>query len=541
MKQKHPTRMILLFALALLFAAGVGPVRAQEGTPPVTPAGTPAGTPAPGQEGTPPAGTLPATPEATPGSQVSNLAWTPPRPVPGYYEDAFAPYLIADQEHTIHAFNSTLQGNLLVIVYSRWTEDTGWTTPVDVLLSPIKREARLQGVVLDEAGWVHLVFFGGDDLGASIFYSRAPLRNASNAQAWTKPALIGDEAIAPSGAALATGGQGNLYMIYHGERDGVGLFANYSTDGGATWQEPVTIFKVEDDEHWPTALQLYMDEETEARPRILHAVWTLVGRSGNGEEVYYSHLDPVTHTWTDPQILAEKNEGDYEADWPSLTSFNGRLILVYQDSFPATRWMRTSEDGGLSWSQPVLPFNYVGEYRQAAFVKDSAGNLHMFLGNRTEDAVHGMWHSLWTGNGWSDLIPVIAGPRITDGPLEQRFDPTGPVAAVSNGNLVLVTWFTDPGAGRNGVWYSYAHLDTPELPAQPLPTPVFVPTTTAFPDFDAAQEPERTPAAGLIDTGSLPDQEETNPALIFLVALVPTLALLAGVIWTEKRRLKSRD
>ncbi len=35
--------------------------------------------------------------------------------------------------------------------------------------------------------------------------------------------------------------------------------------------------------------------------------------------------------------------------------------------------------------------------------------------------------------------------------------------------MALVTWRSDPAAGVNGVWYSYAILDTPELPVSPLP------------------------------------------------------------------------
>lgn len=480
-------------------------------------------------------GGQPSSVAAQSGGLPTGLQWQPPRPVPGYDVEAMSPYLIADQNHTIHAFNSTRAGNRRVIVYSQWTQETGWSSPVDILLSPLKLEARLRGAVLDERGFVHLVFFGGDDLGASIFHAKAPLAQAGNAQAWTKPALIGDDAIAPTNAALATDGQGNLYMIYSGAREGVGLYANYSTDNGDFWQEPVTVFRVEDDEHWPNALRLHLDEQGK-----LHATWTLVNRSGNGEAIFYSQMDAATRTWSTPLVLATRDPGDYEADWPTLTSHDGLLILMYQDSFPATRWMRTSNDGGLSWTNPVRPFNYVGEYRHVAFAADSNGFLHMFMGNRTEDAVHGMWHSVWMGDRWSELEPVVAGPRITEGAMDQHFDPTGPEAVISNGNLLMVVWFTDPGAGQNGVWYSTARVDAPELPAQPLPLPTPMPSPTPLGPQPSSRQ-AATPAASVTSEAADPGQAESNPALIVSAALIPTMLLIGGVIYWQRRRSHYRD
>lgn len=462
--------------------------------------------------------------------------WSPPGQIPGYGRNDRAPYLITDPEGTIHAFNSIQLGGDVVIMYSKWTEQSRWTAPVDIVISPWKQQARLRGAVLDDRGFAHMVFFGGDDLGANMYYTRAPLIDASNAQSWTRPWVVGDFASSPSEASLVGDGQDRLVMVYAGNREGIGLYSVYSDDGGDTWSDPSVVFLVRGDQHWPWALNMIMDEQG-----AVHAVWALVNDTGNGDIIYYSRLDPATRQWSQPFVLATRDEGDYEVDWPSIVSHQDQLIVVYNDSNPATRWMRRSFDGGATWTDPVLPFNHVGEYAHAAYAVDSGGYLHMLLGNRTGSNTNGMWHSVWLGDRWSDLIPVIAGPRITEGPLNQRFDPTAPKAVISRGNTLLVVWSTDPGAGRNGVWWSYTTLNTPREPAEPLPTPVPDPTATPTlaPPKTSTAVPTRP--AFLDEPPGSGGLEPSNSMTVIAAAVIPAV-LVSGVVvvsyyyrWTRKR------
>lgn len=469
------------------------------------------------------------------------VRWSVPQHVPGYDDMAEAPYLVADQNRTVHAFNSVVSGNRLVVVYSQWNATTGWTNPVDILISPLKLQARIRGAFLDDAGIVHVIFFGGDDLGASIFYSSAPLIDAGRASAWEPVRDVGDTAITPTDAALAGDGQGNLVMVYHGNREGVGLYAAYSSDGGRGWTDPTPLFLPPagldgQPTHWPVALRMARDDQGH-----IHLVWTLVNVQGNGDAVMYSRFSIEERLWSNPFVLATRDPGDYEADWGSIVYHAGRLIVVYDDSLPATRWMRISDDLGQNWSDPILPFNYIGEYRHAAFAVDSANNLHMLLGNRTTANTHGMWHTVWLGTRWSDLQPVVAGPRVVTGPLLQHFDPTGPQAIVVQGNLLLVTWWTDPGAGRNGVWSAYTYLNTPELPVIPLVAPEPEPTRTPAPlpggsEQTVAQELRKMQGVVPVEVNDPP-----NPVIIVIAAIIPTAILLVAVGYVYRSRRGGRS
>lgn len=460
--------------------------------------------------------------------------WSVPLRIPGFDNEAFPPYLIADQNRTIHSFASVSTGQFgrqLIIVYSQWTLSTGWTNPVDVLLSPWKETARIMGAFLDDEGWVHVIFFGGDELQAAIFYAKAPLMQAGIASAWTRVEIIGEHAIAPSIAAIDGDGKGNLYVTFSGDRDGPGLYAIYSKDSGETWSEPVVVWLTRDETSRASGLRMLVDPQ--GTP---HVVWSRGSERGLGEEVYYSQLGS-DRVWTNPLILAERTEGDYKADWPSITSHNGELFLVYQDSSPATRWMRRSFDNGRTWTDPVRPFNFTGEYSHVDFVVDSSNYLHMLLGNRTLSDIHGMWHSVWLGDRWSELEPIISGPKTP------QFDPSAPRATISQGNTIMVTWWTDTGGTpRNGVWYSYTVLNTPELEMVPLPTPKPEPTPTPWAvQSQIGNSQQERPQLPFQADGGGPPTSIQSPALVIVAALISSTLFILGVIFIFRNRLQSRS
>ena len=127
--------------------------------------------------------------------------WSIPRKIPGYHNEAQTPLLVTDRNRTVHAFNSTWVGDKLAVVYSQWQMGRGWTPQTDIIL-PLSGQNRVEGVHLDENGLAHLIYFGGDDLDGSIYYSRALITDAVNAHSWITPKTIGKNAITPNEAAI---------------------------------------------------------------------------------------------------------------------------------------------------------------------------------------------------------------------------------------------------------------------------------------------------------------------------------------------------
>lgn len=445
--------------------------------------------------------------------------WTPQQPIPYYGDESEAPNLVADSNNTVHAFNSQEVSGELVITYRQWSLERGWSAPIDILLPAEKGSARMMDAFLDHSGMIHLVFFSGNDVNANIYYSKAPVVHAGQAQAWSAPELIGEKARSPNMAALAGDDKGNLFVVYSGKPDGIGVYAVYSNDAGDTWSEPIPIFLTYSSQLFPSGLRMLLDQQGQ-----LHAVWNVNNARGTGEVIYYTRLATDRLQWSQPIELAVV-EG-YSAAWASIIEHNNELFVIYQNSQPATRWMRKSSDWGETWTAPVRPWSHVGEYGNPVLLVDSHNVLHIILGNRAGACCHGMWHGVWLGKRWSELTPLVMGPKTLE------FDPSAPQAVISQGNVLLATWRTDTGgAHRNGAWYSYAILDAPELPLVPLPTPIMpTPTPTPTPTPPSIIS---TPTTGsVVPEELLENQAESeianrNPGTTLMIAIIPVVLLIS--------------
>jgi len=410
-------------------------------------------------------------------SKAQSSGFTDYQPVPDYAEDTLPPYLIADQNRTVHAFTSQWVGDVnpqLAIVYRQWTLDKGWTPLVDILLSPYG-QARIFGAFLDPNGMMHVVFFGGDDAGGDIYYSWSPAIYADQASAWSNPVLIARDAIAPSFGALAGDENGNLLVVYSGDREGVGLYFLFSSDYGETWSEPTPLYLDYTGELVPAWLHMSMGQSGQ-----LYAVWNMVNDLGHNITAHFSKFDIGSRQWSEPIEFAkgvgiEHGMGIMN---PAVIEYGSSIIIRFNNGIPPSgtppaEWLQESQDGGQTWSNPLRIFpKQVGRNGIASFAVDSQDGLHLLFAERIQTRINGMfaevggiWYSQMIGNTWSD--PLLVAENSDD---FLAYDAT---AIISQGNVLLVTWRTDPGEGEKGVWYAYKVLDTPENLVIPLNNPTF--------------------------------------------------------------------
>jgi hypothetical protein len=160
----------------------------------------------------------------------------------------------------------------------------------------------------------------------------------------------------------------------------------------------------------------------------------------------------------------------------------------------------------------------------------------MILGNRIgSPAVHGMWHSVWSGERWLEPSPVVSGPKVVDDIGGVGFDPSAPQIALSQGSTLLVTWRMDGSSGFNGVHSSFGELDAQELPVIPLPDPAGVVTEPDDPDttelaavLDNVADPVAVlpPAIGNEEPASV-NNSSVSP---LLVGILPVAALIGLVL-----------
>jgi hypothetical protein len=459
-------------------------------------------------------------------------SWSPQQRIPGFSNDTNPPVLIADKNKTVHAFTSQQVGDTgkeIAVVYCQWTLDGGWTDPVDILLSPIKHEARLLSAFLDQAGMFHVIFFGGDNTEANIYYSKAPAVSAGQVYAWSTPTLIGEGALNPENGAISGDDKGNLVIVFSGVRDGNGLYAIYSNNSGVTWSNPVSIFLTNDDQFFPFDTRIYMGQSGQ-----LYAVWSLYNQAGLGLSVYFSRCDLDQGKWSDPFQLA--SGAGLGVGLPDVIVYQGNVVVTYYNSDANAQWMVQSSDRGQTWTEParVAP-DHIGRNGAISLVIDSDNVLHLLFGERIPGSgspdIHGMWHVQMENSHFSDPAPVVSGPLITDSQGDKSFDPFGASAIIVQGNKLLVTWRTDPGpqSKSNGVWYSYTTLNAPELPISTLSAPPLTlnnnPTLTLSNNLPTPTQPDKVLSSyknGNFEN-SIPGNNASleNPTFPLMIGLIP--------------------
>lgn len=450
--------------------------------------------------------------------------WSVPRQIPDYDPIARAPYLVADQNATVHAFSyEAIDARTSGIFYRRWSPEQGWTPRVDVLIPPLGSGTQtIQGVYLDPAGVIHLIYANFTDVGGEIFYSHVLASQADQADAWSDPIVIGPHAGPLPFSALKGDGTGRLVMLYGSKQSGTGLYETHSIDAGHTWSNPVLVSLYLTREQWPASIRMEFDDQG-----ALHVVWGVVNAAGTGDEVRYARLEPDFSQWTMETVLARREGNDYSTTWPDIIFSGQTLMVVYQDDFPATRFMRVSYDRGESWSMPARPFPEIGEYENAILLKDNQGNIHMILGDRTVDPeIHGMWYSRWLGRNWTPLKPIYSGA------ITPSFDPSAPQAVMVQGNLILATWWHNVRRDNlSGAWFSYSYLNLPSDPQIPLPQPTQEPTSTPGPDsLISSQSSLVTPSP--INTQSPGSQ---NPSISIAFGMLPVLLLIPVFVFLRRR------
>ena len=295
----------------------------------------------------------------------------------------------------------------------------------------------------------------------------------------------------------------------------------------------------------------------------LYAVWNVTNKNGQNVAGYFAKLEPFLNGSGPNRVEFDKNVGLGIAV-PAVTEYNGDVMLMYNNGLEGTvapvMWFKQSSDGGNRFTDPMRPFpEHIGRNGVISFVEDGGGTLHVFWGQRIPGAygenldMHGMWHSTWDGGTWRPPEPVVSGP------ISSTFDPYDARAVVVQGNVILVTWRTDPGREVSSTWYSSTALDLPELPIKPLPVPLYAQGSAPAAEAAALQGSAGLPAtsslAAVLATAT-PAAQATqevsefskqpgpdlavSPGVPLLGAVVPTMFfVVAALLFGSLRRPKS--
>lgn len=482
---------------------------------------------------------LVATTYTVPAQEIAD--WTNFERVPGYLDNTFPPYLVADQNKTVHAFalqTSADDPTQSYLVYRKWGEDIGWSDTVEIL-RPAAGEAQLLGVFLDQQGLFHLIYQSNNGVSRIVNYSSAPAISAGRATAWSKPIPLSNSAITPSSGAIAGDGKNRLTVVFNGNKYGNGVYATNSTDSGQSWSEAEPVLLTHDPGLIPYSLKLEMGQQNR-----MHSTWNLVSSLGVDKSLYYARQDMDSFHWSDPLILDERIEvADYFGpSFPSIVDNGKYVVIMYNGGSQAklglvepgrpVQRVHMSADNGETWSSAVEPFPRLqGRSGSHALLVDGDGIIHALAIQRIDQTIDGqwepiggMWHSELRDQRWSDPQRILMGKAGHD-----------LSAVVSQGNTLFVTMREDPGSGVSGVYYSYTHLDVPQLPVIPLPTAISRAEQPTSPISEIATDQLLSdPESDAISPVRIVSDDPYNPGNLVLEALIPVAVILAGIIATHQ-------
>lgn len=469
-------------------------------------------------------------------SSVSALAqedssWSPQQRIPGYSNANLPPILIADQKNSVHAFFSQ-RSNLAedqienAVMYNMWSIDRGWSKPVDVLSSPLNSEIRILDAFLDRENTVHLVFWSQKNINTNIYYASAKINKARYARAWSTPILVAENAQDPENGAFYIDETGNYNIVFVSKLNGSSIRCINSQDKGNTWSDPVSVSSVHDTNNLINNLSISIEPTGS-----VDAIWNEITKGGQGRSIYFAQKKFDVVRWKQPVLLASA-DGGYGTNTPAVFKHNDSIFALY--NLGGKLWQRRSSNG-IDWSPPMELFSrYVGVNGSLSLVVDGSDILHLFFGQRITGSpdIHGMWESQWIDNQWSSPAAVTAGPRIMSGD-NRSFDPFDARAVVSQGNVILVTWHTDPGNGEqneNGVWYSYTKLNISPSPSEDEVTTAITSPTREADTTQIPATPGTTPGSNQPLSIATMSKNSGNMSYSLLIGVIPSIFIILIIL-----------
>jgi len=476
----------------------------------------------------------------------------------GYWSND--PFVIADPAGVAHLFwaervtGAPGPGQPDTIMYSVWDGET-WSEPIDIQLSPsdyINRQIIGVRGVLDNQGIIHLMWMGPDN---TFFYSSARADEAGSAAAWQPPLLLSETQTGTQYSFdLAFEAPQTLHVVYGRDWEGESRSVSYirSNDRGLTWSEPVDIFIFPDRERGASNIRLIVDE-----PDKLYATWTEWDLSGNGQVIYFARSLDGGDTWDYPVFLAERTGMEYERDWTNpMVLDENHLIVMWEGGFRAYPQAQYSDDGGVTWSEPIDTFYWlIADNGFASMLWDGSKRLHAFLVRRIREgydmchfpgcdnalargSTNTIWHSVWEGGRrWREPKPVSDFGNGEFGDIGGAFTQL----AIVGGNKVIAAYFS----------YTYQEImvmecdieGALEIPPEPWPTvtpgPTVTPSSTSLPLVAVANVPQEPVRPVLsVDQIPYPANAQSNPGSAIFLGILPVLLIIIviGIVKQVKQR-----
>lgn len=485
--------------------------------------------------------------------------WSDPVPLSAPDSQSWFPDIVVDPTGRIHVAYDGNQpvsqsisedGSVPAIMYT-FFQDGEWREPNDLHLGGRGNIFRI-ALAVDSLGNLHMVCKRGG-AGSELDYRQASIDSAYPTQAWSRHVL--DKGVIYM-SDIAIDSDNVIHVVYDKwvlleeplitarEQKITRLseiFYRRSTDGGHTWSIPVNLSQTPQVGSYREQLKIDKDD-------VIHVSWDKGfdrwALYDEPRESVYITSDDGGMSWSEPTVITEPARTNAQT---SVASDNrGNVLLVWRATNIDNLFYTWSVDDEETWMPPeVIPGLYARSYNETPFdayemATDSDDNIHLVAvgrtrlpESRTEKVPLGVYHLVWNGDEWSGSDP-IATYKEEDG------TPEYPKITISEGNLLHVTWFVRDQLFGSGEYYRifYSNKRTEAIQQTPIPIPTA--TATPIPTATPLPPPTATPFPTIVaETSHAPQglYTENDEVGRLAVALSP-LAVLVLIVTVARLKWK---
>lgn len=237
-----------------------------------------------------------------------------------------------------------------------------------------------------------------------------------------------------------------------GDLDLPNLWTTTTTDGGATWADPLRIEPDVYGRYPSTAPALAIQDG------VVHAAW--MDQLFGAYDIFYASSEDGGASYTEPVRLDGDLPGEAWSGWPVIASDGGQIVVAFEDTRAGESDVLVvrSIDAGASWSAPIRVDggdpDGASESHAIALTLD-AGRIALAWQDRRDGGHYGVYYNA-SDDGVTWLNPAIR----VDGAQPGSFDAGAPQLLARDG-AVHLAWEDDRNGDRD-VWYRRIVDDVPE-------------------------------------------------------------------------------
>lgn len=409
------------------------------------------------------------------------------------------------------------------ISYARFA-DGGWSPANEIMTSPIYQDAESPSIAADSRGYLHLVWRGD----INILHSSAYAPMAGAAQSWSKPRALEYMEEDLRRPQLVIDAQDVLHLVYAiiiGSNSGI--YYMQSNDYGATWSDPVSIYKNAS----PNRMVDY--------PRLavgpdggLHAAWVEFNypESFPAIGIRYAASKADGESWSEAISLAD---GPYH--FPDIiTRGQDEVHVVFSgtgtDRYKFHTW---SADGGKTWSEPWRNTDLGGYQGVPALTVDADQTIHwLTIGSIFGLNTHGLYHAEWKDDRWQPgEVPLVSDFKL--------MNPMDVDAAVALGNELFVAVEyplasnEQPQTGQFDILIIRKVLNASHSQPTPLANPT--PVSQLVIDTPASEKNAATAEALPIVNQQQVSALSNKPFTVITLGVLASMVILAAILFAARK------